>query len=132
MTASWGIVQRSIRTAAKLLLSATIEHFLTRSRLKPIRENQLDKAGNPAGIIPFIADFVLSVLLPGMLAPARLAGDLQFRCLKAWGFRHYSRLLALPSFIQNIPFPAPHPHSLPVSTIAWPLRDKLSRKRVVA
>jgi hypothetical protein len=26
--------------------------------------------------------------------------------------------------------PAPHPHSLPVSTIAWPLRDKLSCMRV--
>jgi hypothetical protein len=35
-----------------------------RSRSKPIRENRLDKAGNPVGIKSLIADLVLSVLLP--------------------------------------------------------------------
>jgi hypothetical protein len=43
-----------------------------RSRSKPIGENQLDEAGNPVGIKSLIADFVLSVLLPGMVAPVRL------------------------------------------------------------
>src|SRR6266849_1545888 len=42
-----------------------------RSRSKPIGESQLDKVGNPVGIKSPIADFVLSVLLPGILAPAR-------------------------------------------------------------
>ncbi len=42
-----------------------------RSRSKPIRENQLDKAGNPAGTKSLIADFALSVLLPGLVAPVR-------------------------------------------------------------
>jgi hypothetical protein len=50
---------------------------------EPIRENQLDKAGNPVGIKSLIADFVLSVLLPGMVAPVRpgvieeLKGEIQ-------------------------------------------------------
>src|SRR5712692_3316587 len=43
-----------------------------RSRSKPIGESQLDKVGNPVGIKSPIADFVLSVLLPGTLTPARL------------------------------------------------------------
>src|SRR5216683_3465787 len=43
----------------------------TNSRSKPIRENQLYKAGNPAGIKSLFADFVPSVLLPGMVAPLR-------------------------------------------------------------
>ncbi len=42
------------------------------SRSEPIRENQLDKAGNPVGIKSLIAAFVLSVLLPGMLVLAPL------------------------------------------------------------
>jgi hypothetical protein len=44
----------------------------TNSRSKPIRENQLDKAGNPIGIKSLFADFVPSVLLPGMVAPLPL------------------------------------------------------------
>ena len=36
--------------------------FATRSQSKPIRENQLYKAGSLAGIKSLIADFVLSVL----------------------------------------------------------------------
>ena len=44
----------------------------TRSRSKPIRKNQLYKAGDPVGIKSLIADFVLSVLLPGVVAPVRL------------------------------------------------------------
>src|SRR6266478_6118454 len=43
----------------------------THSRSKPIRENQLDKVVNPVGIKSLIADSVLSVLLPGMVAPLR-------------------------------------------------------------
>ncbi len=42
----------------------------TRVRSKPIRENQLDKAGNPVGIKSLIADLVLYILLPAMIAPA--------------------------------------------------------------
>jgi hypothetical protein len=44
----------------------------TRSRSKPIREYLLDKAGNPVGIKSLIADFALSVILPGRFAPAQL------------------------------------------------------------
>ena len=41
-------------------------------RAKPIRGNQLYKAGNPVGIKSLIAAFVLFVLLPGMVARVRL------------------------------------------------------------
>src|SRR5882724_3643813 len=44
---------------------------LNRSPSKPIRENQLYKAGSPVGIKALIADLVLSVLLPGEVAPVR-------------------------------------------------------------
>src|SRR6266704_6699008 len=47
-------------------------HRSSRLTIKPIRENQLYKAGDPVGIKSLIADFVLSVLLPGMVAPVRL------------------------------------------------------------
>src|SRR5437660_9207312 len=47
-------------------------HRSRASRSKPIRENQLYKAGDPVGIKSLIADFVLSILLPGMVAPVRL------------------------------------------------------------
>src|SRR6266481_5325145 len=40
-----------------------------RSRSRPIRENQLDKAGNPVGRKSLIADFVLSGLLPSRCVP---------------------------------------------------------------
>jgi len=39
-----------------------------RSRSKPIPEHQLDKPENPVGIKSLIADFALSVLLPGTVA----------------------------------------------------------------
>src|SRR6267378_6595555 len=39
---------------------------------KPIRENQVYKSRNPVGIKPLITDFVVSVLLPGVVAPVRL------------------------------------------------------------
>jgi len=56
-----------LRVWVLILIHATT----TRSRSKPFRENQLDKAGKPVGIKSLIADFVLSVLLPGMVAPER-------------------------------------------------------------
>jgi len=40
-----------------------------RSRSRPVRENQLDKAGNPVGRKSLIADFVLSGLLPSRCVP---------------------------------------------------------------
>ena len=40
-----------------------------RSRSRAIRENQLDKAGNPVGRKSLIADFVLSGLLPSRCVP---------------------------------------------------------------
>ena len=43
-----------------------------RSRSRPIRENQLDKAGNPVGRKSLIADFVLSGLLPSRCVPQSL------------------------------------------------------------
>src|SRR5256885_1181835 len=55
-------------TYRKSVLDATVQDC-PRSRSKPIRENQLDKAGNPVGIKSLIADFVLSILLPGIAAP---------------------------------------------------------------
>jgi hypothetical protein len=50
-----------LRVALLILIHA----MATRSRSKPIPENQLDKAGNPVGIKSLIAVFALSVLLPG-------------------------------------------------------------------
>jgi hypothetical protein len=56
-------------------LLTMIHAMAARSRSKPIGENQLDEAGNPVGIKSLIADFVLSVLLPGMVALVRPDGE---------------------------------------------------------
>ena len=42
------------------------------ARSKPVGENQLYKAGNSVGIKALIADFVVTVLLSGMVAPVGL------------------------------------------------------------
>jgi hypothetical protein len=52
----------SLNIAESISQRFSLGHPLT---IKTNRENQFDKAGNPVGIKSVIADFVLSVLLPG-------------------------------------------------------------------
>ena len=58
------IPRRVPQTLLRVGLLNLIRVMAAHSRSKPIRENQLDKARNPAGIKSLIADFVLSILLP--------------------------------------------------------------------
>src|ERR1700736_3680261 len=52
-------------------LPGEVRPISKRKILKPIGENQLYKSGNPVGIKSLIADFVFSVLLPGIVARVR-------------------------------------------------------------
>src|SRR6266850_3333401 len=61
---------RSVRSRPAIDSGLGHRHVWTRS--KPIGEYQLDEAGNPVGVKSLIADFVLPVLFPGVIAPVRL------------------------------------------------------------
>jgi hypothetical protein len=71
-------ITQGLRVGVLTLIYATA----ARSRSKPIRENQLDMAGSPVGIISLLEHFVLSALLPGMLAP----GTASFQALSLRAF----------------------------------------------
>jgi len=64
--------------------------------------------------------------------PFRTGGSPTPRPGPGVGLLTFPRLLTLPSSIKSFRLSAPHPHSLPVSTIVRLLRDKLSCKSVLA